>query len=134
MIRDNALAVSGLLSEDIGGPSVKPYQPEHYWDGVSTVIPGSPSATWSPSKDQTSTGARSIRTGRNLQHPSLLAFDAPTREECVAERTRSSTPLQALVLLNDPTYMEAARVLAERTAHEGGADPELQIRWPIGRP
>ena len=130
MIRDNALAVSGLLSEVIGGPSVKPYQPEHYWDGVSTVIPGSPAAAWSPSK-----GPDQYRRGlytywkRTFVHPSMLAFDAPTREECVAERTRSSTPLQALVLLNDPSYVEAARVLAERTAHEGGADPEVQIRW-----
>ena len=70
---------------------------------------------------------------RNFVHPSLLAFDAPTREECVAERPRSNTPLQALVLLNDPTYVEAARVLAERAARSGGADPEAQLRWAYGQ-
>ena len=130
MIRDNALAVSGLLSPEVGGPSVKPYQPAHYWDGVSQAIPGSPAAAWEPSRTE-----EQYRRGlytywkRTFPHPSLEAFDAPTREECVAERTRSNTPLQALVLLNDPTYVEAARVLAERAARLGGAGSEAQLRW-----
>jgi hypothetical protein len=130
MLRDNALAVSGLLSPTIGGASVKPYQPEHYWDGVSQVVTGSPAAVWKPS-----TGSEQYRRGlytywkRTFLHPSLVAFDAPTREECVAERTRSNTPLQALVLLNDPTYVEAARALAERAALLGGVAPEAQLRW-----
>ena len=130
MIRDNALTVSGLLSPEIGGPSVKPYQPEHYWDRVSQVLPGSPAARWRPSH-----GKEQYRRGlytywkRTYLHPSLAAFDAPTREECVAERARSNTPLQALVLLNDPTYVEAARVLAERAARLGGVGPDAQIRW-----
>lgn len=129
MVRDNALAVSGLLTRKIGGPSVKPYQPEHYWDGVSQVIPYSPSAIW-----KTSTGEDQYRRGlytywkRTFLHPSLLAFDAPTREESIAERGRSNTPLQALALLNDPTYVEAARVLAERSSQQGGTSAE-QIRW-----
>jgi hypothetical protein len=130
MIRDNALAVSGLLSEQIGGPSVKPYQPDDYWEGVSHAILGSPAAVWVPSKGQDQY-RRGLYTywKRNFVHPSLLAFDAPTREECIAERPRSNTPLQALVLLNDPTYVEAARVLAERAARNAGTAPEAQIRW-----
>ena len=130
MIRDNALAVSDLLSPEIGGPSVKPYQPEHYWDGVSQVLPGSPAAAWrpSPGKEQYRRGLYTYWK-RTYLHPSLAAFDAPTREECVAERARSNTPLQALVLLNDPTYVEAARVLAERAARLGGVGPDAQIRW-----
>ena len=128
-IRDNALAISGLLSPTIGGPSVKPYQPDGYWDGVSRILPNSPSASW-----KVSAGADQYRRGlytywkRTFPYPSLLAFDAPTREDCVAERTRSNTPLQALVLLNDPSYVEAARALAALAARQpGGLD--AQIRW-----
>jgi hypothetical protein len=134
MVRDNALAVSGLLSPTVGGPSVKPYQPEHYWDGVSKILPASQAAVWKPSK-----GAEQYRRGlytywkRTFLHPSLLAFDAPTREECVAERARTNTPLQALALLNDPTYVEAARVLAEDTTRQGGATPDAQLRWAYWR-
>ena len=131
MIRDNALAVSGLLSPEIGGPSVKPYQPAHYWDDVSLAIPGSPSAKWRPSA-----GTEQYRRGlytywkRTLLQPSLGAFEMlQQREECVTERTRSNTPMQALVLLNDPTYVESARVLAERAARLGGVGPDAQIRW-----
>ena len=129
-IRDNALAVSGLLVADIGGRSVKPYQPEGYWQGVSQVIPGSPAAKW-----VNQPGAGQYRRGlytywkRTFLHPMLLAFDASTREECVAERTRSNTPLQSLVLLNDPTFVEAARVLAQRSAREGGETSAARIGW-----
>ena len=66
-------------------------------------------------------------------HPSLLAFDAPTREECTAERPRSNIPQQALALLNDPTYVEAARVFAEKIMREGGGDPTARIQWAFGR-
>ncbi len=116
MIRDNALAVSGLLVKTVGGPSVKPYQPAGYWKHLNF-----PKRTW-----QHDTGEDQYRRGlytywcRTFLHPSLLAFDAPTREECTVERPRSNTPLQALVLLNDPTYVEAARELAERIVREGG--------------
>lgn len=109
MVRDNALAVSGLLTHTIGGPSVKPYQPAGYWKYLNF-----PMRDWS--KD---TGPNQYRRGlytywqRSFLHPSLLAFDAPSREECTVERPRSNTPQQALVLLNDPTYVEAARALAE---------------------
>jgi hypothetical protein len=116
-VRDNALAVSGLLSPKVGGPSVKPYQPEGYWQYLNFPV-----REYHPDH-----GEAQHRRGmytywqRTLPHPSLIAFDAPSREECTAERPRSSTPLQALVLLNDPTYVEAARAFAERIMKEGGS-------------
>jgi mono/diheme cytochrome c family protein len=115
-VRDNALAVSGLLSHRLGGPSVKPYQPAGYWAYLNF-----PTREWYEDK-----GANQHRRGlytywqRTFPHPSLLAFDAPSREECTVERPRSNTPQQALVLLNDPTYVEAARALAEKTLREAG--------------
>ena len=116
MVRDNALAVSGLLAKPIGGASVKPYQPVGYWKHLNF-----PKRKWAPDS-----GVSQYRRGlytfwcRTFLHPSMLAFDAPTREGCVAERTRSNTPQQALVLLNDPTYVEASRVFAERILQHGG--------------
>ena len=125
MVRDNALAVSGLLTREIGGVSVKPYQPVGYWKHMNF-----PKRTWTPSS-----GANAYRRGlythwqRMFLHPSLLAFDAPSREECTVERPRSNTPQQALVLLNDPTYVEAARVFALRIISEGGADSKQRLNW-----
>jgi hypothetical protein len=125
LVRDNALAVSRLLVEKIGGPSVKPYQPDGYWENLNF-----PARTY-----PTDTGEAQYRRGvytwwqRSYVHPSLLAFDAPTREECCAERTRSNIPQQALVLLNDPTYVEAARVLAARILSECHADDDQRIAW-----
>ncbi len=123
LVRDNALALSGLLCDKIGGPSVKPYQPPGYW-----VFLNFPKRDWTA--DQ---GPDRYRRGlytywqRMFLHPSLLAFDASTREECVVERPRSNTPLQALVLLNDPTYVETARAFAARMMREGGAEPKARI-------
>ncbi len=128
-VRDNALAVSGLLSRKIGGPSAKPYQPAGYWSFLNF-----PKREWQADK-----GEGLYRRGlytywcRTFLHPSLLAFDAPTREECTVERPRSSTPLQALVLLNDPIYVEAARVFAERIMKEGGADTAARLHWAYRR-
>ncbi len=122
-VRDNALAISGLLTAKIGGPSVKPYQPPGYW-----VFLNFPKRTYEADK-----GEDQYRRGlytywqRTFLHPSLLAFDASTREECVVERTRSNTPLQALVLLNDPTYVEAARAFAIRLIREGGTEPRARL-------
>ncbi len=124
-IRDTTLATSGMLVRKIGGPSVKPYQPDGYWSYLNF-----PTRSWVADK-----GDNQYRRGlytwwqRTFLHPSLLAFDAPTREECTAERNRSNTPLQALVLLNDPTYVEAARVFAGRILKEGGSEPETRLQW-----
>ncbi|MCE9533991.1 MAG: DUF1549 and DUF1553 domain-containing protein, partial [Planctomycetes bacterium] len=133
-IRDNALAVSGLLTSQIGGPSAKPYQPAGFWSYLNF-----PKREWQNDK-----GENQYRRGlytywcRSFLHPSLFAFDAPTREECTNERPRSSTPLQALVLLNDPTYVEASRVLAERILKSSGSTSRDRIntafRLALSRP
>jgi len=127
MIRDTALSISGLLSEKLGGSSVKPYQPAGYWKHMNF-----PKRTW-----QMSGGDEIYRRGlythwqRMFLHPSLLAFDAPSREECTVSRPRSNTPQQALVLLNDPTYVEAARAFAERILVDGGPDDSSKLNWAI---
>jgi hypothetical protein len=118
MIRDGALFASGLLEERTGGPSVFPYQPPNIWEDIAF------GAEFSAQTYQQSTGAdlyrRSMYTfwKRTAPNPALAAFDAPDREKCVSRRPLTNTPLQALVLLNDPTYIEAARVLAERVILE----------------
>jgi len=110
VVRDIALFVSGLMEEKFGGPSAKPYQPDGY---LATL--NFPKREYSASH-----GADLYRRGvytfwqRSFLHPSLLTFDAPTREECVINRVNSNTPLQALVLLNDPIYVEAARAFAQK--------------------
>jgi len=125
LVRDNALAFSGLLVAKVGGPSVKPYQPDGYWENLNF-----PTRTYQP--DQ---GDNQYRRGlytwwqRSFLHPSLLAFDAPPREECCAERPRSNIPQQALVLLNDPTYVEAARTFAARIMTEGKGTPDERVVW-----
>ncbi len=110
-VRDNALAIAGLLNAaDIGGPSVKPYQPDGYYEPLQF-----PNRNYLASKDN-----EQWRRGlymhwqRMFLHPMLVNFDAPARDECVALRSASNTPQQALTLLNDPTFVEAARVLATR--------------------
>ena len=124
-VRDNALAISGLLVQRVGGASVTPYQPAGYWENLN----------FPPREWPVSTGDNQWRRGlytwwqRSYMHPSLLAFDAPTREECVAERTRSNIPQQALALLNDPTYVEAARAFAARIVREGNGDAAQRIAW-----
>ena len=128
LIRDQALAIGGLLSPRIGGPSAKPYQPEGYWENLNF-----PTRTYSPDS-----GEQQYRRGiytwwqRTFLHPSLLAFDAPSREECSAERSRSNIPQQALVLLNDPTYVEAAQGFARR-AIEAIPAPDANPQWQADR-
>jgi hypothetical protein len=125
LIRDSSLAVSGLLWPQIGGPSVKPYQPDGYWENLN----------FPPRKYAPDAGASQYRRGlyvwwqRTFLHPSLLAFDAPSREECCAERSKSNIPQQAMVLLNDPTYVEAARGLAVRILTDGPATTTDRIVW-----
>jgi len=124
MVRDNALAVSGLLSRQIGGPSVKPYQPDGYWVHLNF-----PKRTWVADGGDAK-WRRGLYTWwqRSFPHPSLMAFDAPSREECTAERPRSNIPQQALVLLNDPTYVEAARAFAARAMEAAGTEEEGDAR------
>ncbi len=124
-IRDNALAVSGLLVNRLGGDIVRPYQPAKYYAPLNF-----------PERDYTaSTGDDQFRRAvyihwqRQFLHPFLLAFDAPTREECTALRPISSTPTAALVLLNDPEFVEAARALAAKILDKAPADDEKRIRW-----
>ena len=124
-VRDNALAISGLLVQRIGGPSVSPYQPAGYWENLSF-----PTREWQASTDDDQ-WRRGLYTWwqRSYMHPSLLAFDAPSREECVAERVRSNIPQQALAMLNDPTYVEAARAFAARILRECSGDAASRVAW-----
>jgi hypothetical protein len=125
LVRDAALATSGLLVRTVGGPSVKPYQPDGYWENLNF-----PKRTY-----PADAGDKQYRRGlytwwqRSFLHPSMLAFDAPSREECCAERTRSNIPQQALVLLNDPSYVEAARAFAVRIVREGGDSDDARLAW-----
>ncbi|HZU31657.1 MAG TPA: DUF1553 domain-containing protein [Candidatus Angelobacter sp.] len=129
-IRDNALAISGLLAYKIGGPSVHPYQPAGLWNDVSDQHDFS---------YKESSGAdlyrRSLYTiwRRSVLSPSLAALDAPNREVCVARRIRTNTPLQALVLMNDPTFVEASRMLAQRAIHQGGTNPGQRLDFLFRR-
>ncbi len=124
MVRDNALAISGLLAWEIGGPSVYPYQPDGLWQDVSVEH----SAVY-----KKETGANLYRRSfytfwkRTCPPPSLATFDAPDRETCLIRRARTNTPLQSLVLMNDPTYVEAARKLAERVLTAGGETPASRL-------
>ncbi len=121
-IRDNALAISGLLNPKIGGPSVKPYQPPAIWDVTDHQ--------YEPSK-----GPDLYRRGlyvfwkRAAHYPSFQTFDAPSRETCTLLRPRTSTPLQSLVMMNDPVYVEASRALATRALAEGGPNLRAQLTY-----
>lgn len=124
-VRDNALAVSGLLVRDIGGRSVHPYQPAGYWSHMNF-----PARKW-PSDQGENLHRRGLYTWwqRMFLHPAMVAFDAPSREECTVERPRSNIPQQALVLLNDPTFVEAAHGLAERTLQSAEPETAKRIDW-----
>lgn len=128
VIRDNALAISGLLVSKIGGPSVKPYQPDGLWEDVTVERRG---------KYVADSGENLYRRGmytfwkRTCPPPSMVTFDAPNREVCVARRSRTNTPLQALVLLNDPCFVEAARAFAIDVLRKGGPDDLSKIRYAV---
>ncbi len=119
-VRDNALAIAGLLDLSFGGPPVKPYQPADYYAGLQF-----PDRDYTPDKgpDQYRRGIYS-HWQRTFLHPMLANFDAPSREDCVALRTASNTPQQALTLLNDPSFVEAARVWASRLLPAANNDAE----------
>lgn len=125
MIRDNALAISGLLVRGIGGPSVKPYQPDGYYRHLNF-----PARTYQQDNDdqQWRRGVY-VHWQRQFLHPMLKAFDAPSREECTAQRTQSNTPMAALVLLNDPTFVEAARAFAARSLANDILTDDQRLSW-----
>ena len=128
IVRDNALAIAGLLNDQIGGRSAYPYQPPGLWKDTAfgsgytgqVYTPGSGPELY----------RRSMYTiwKRTVPPPSMVTFDAPNRESCTSRRARTNTPLQALVLMNDPTYVEAARGLAQRMIGEG-KDPAERVRY-----
>jgi len=126
MIRDNALAASGLLVQQVGGESVKPYQPGNLW-----IEKNSFSHKLLNYKE--SEGDSLYRRGlytfirRTSPHPAMTAFDVPSREVCIIKRENTNTPLQALVLMNDTQFVEASKMLAERMQREGGSSLEDQI-------
>lgn len=127
VIRDQALAISGLLSPRLGGPSVYPYQPEKFYDGV-VVGAAYPGTIWTQGSGE-DLYRRSLYTfwKRTVPHPAMTTLDAPDREFCTARRSRTNTPLQALLLWNEPGYVEAARHLAGRMIKEGGTDDTSQV-------
>lgn len=127
LIRDQALAASGLLIEKVGGPSVRPYMPENVWDETSKYgdLRG-----YKPDQGE-GLYRRTLYTiwKRTAAPPTMLMFDSPSREVCAVKRPRTNTPLQALALLNEVTFVEAARALAERMMINGGASPADRIAW-----
>jgi hypothetical protein len=128
MVRDYSLAVSGLLVPRIGGPSVKPYQPAGMWESIAMNV----SNTRSYQQDQgEGLYRRSLYTFWKRQVPpaSMEIFNAPNREYCVVRRERTNTPLQALVTLNDPQFVEAAKALAERTLTDGGTSDQSRLDY-----
>ena len=125
VVRDIALEVSGLLVDKFGGPSARPYQPDGY---LATLNFPKREYAASHGDDLYRRGVYTFWQ-RTFLHPSMVTFDAPTREECTVNRTNSDTPLQALDLLNDPIYVEAARVFAQHILKDGGVAPPQQLDW-----
>jgi mono/diheme cytochrome c family protein len=127
IIRDQAMAVAGLLVEKLGGPSVRPYQPDGIWDEINVY------GNLRNYKHDTGDDLhrRSLYTiwKRTSAPPGMTIFDMPSREVCTVRRSRTNTPLQALALMNDVTYVEASRALAQRMLREGGPTPEDRIAW-----
>ncbi|MGN6546130.1 MAG: DUF1553 domain-containing protein [Aureliella sp.] len=125
VLRDNALAIAGILNPTLGGKSIKPYQPAGTWE-INEM---------SGYKYETSKGADLYRRGlyvywrRSTVYPSFITLDAPTREFCVAQRAKTSTPLQSLVLMNDPVFVEAARALAQRILAQPDLDDAARLTY-----
>jgi len=129
LIRDTALAASGLLNEAIGGPSVTPYQPKGLWEELAFGDGFSAQAYEQSHGPDLYRRAMYTLWKRTAPPASLATFDAPDREKCTARRAQTNTPLQALVLMNDPTYVEASRALAQRVLLEAAKDPGARIRY-----
>ncbi len=129
MIRDNALAASGLLRERIGGLSVFPYQPKGLWSDIAFGA-GFTAQSYTPSHgDDLYRRSMYAFWKRSSAPPELITFDAPDREKCTGRRLLTNTPLQALVLMNDPAFLEAARALAQRMIREGGHETDRRLGW-----
>ncbi|MDG2380645.1 MAG: PSD1 and planctomycete cytochrome C domain-containing protein [Pirellulaceae bacterium] len=130
-VRDNALAVSGLLVPRIGGPSVKPYQPYGLWKEVSHYGSTPATAQVFVQDHGDDLYRRSMYTfwKRTVPPPAMISFDAPNREICTVRRLTTNTPLQALVLLNDPQFVESSRALGQKIILQGGSDLEAKIRF-----
>ena len=128
MLRDIALQSSGLLVNKVGGPSVKPYQPGNVWESVG--YPKSDTTIYKQDHGE-ALYRRSLYTywKRMAMQPNMDAFDAPTRDTACTRRQRTDTPLQALVTMNDPQWVEASRALAERLIRQGGKQPEQRIQY-----
>ncbi len=126
MLRDQALAASGLLVERLGGPSVKPWQPPGLWEDAGAAAQGT--GGYVPDTGE-SAHRRSLYTfrKRTAPPPNMLLFDAGSREQCLARRQVTNTPLQALALANDPVFFECAQSLAARVAHQTESDPSARI-------
>jgi hypothetical protein len=124
-VRDVMLEISGLLVERFGGPSVRPYQPDGYLAALNF-----PKRSWSASHND-DLYRRGVYTfwQRTFLQPTMANFDAPTREECAVNRINSNTPLQALDLLNDPTFVEASRVFGERIVQQPGSNLNVKLEW-----
>ncbi len=127
-VRDQALALSGLLDRRIGGPSVHPYQPEGFYNNM-VVGANYPSTVWTQSEGN-DLYRRSLYTfwKRTVPHPLMTTFDAPDREVCTVRRSRTNTPLQALALMNDPTFVEASRALAETVLSGSETEPVTRLQ------
>ncbi len=129
MIRDQALSISGLLVDEVGGPSVKPYQPPGLWEETTGGGGGS------TAKYTQDVGSKNYRRSlytfwkRTVPPPNMMTFDAPSRDLCTVQRGHTSTPLQALVLMNDPQFLEAAEALAQRAVQEVGDEPKAVINY-----
>ncbi|MEX0938248.1 MAG: PSD1 and planctomycete cytochrome C domain-containing protein [Pirellulales bacterium] len=128
IVRDTALSISGLLVDDIGGPSVKPYQPPGLWEVVGYTSSNTAKFVQDHGENLF---RRSMYTfwKRTSPPPTMLMFDAPSRETCTVRRARTNTPLQALALMNDTQYVEASRHLAQRMMTEGGSTPDERIAF-----
>ena len=129
LLRDQALAVSGLLVDKIGGPSVKPPQPDGLWFAVG--YSGSNTVRFKKDDGPENVHRRTLYTfiKRTAPPPQMSTFDAPSRESCVVRRERTNSPLQALLLMNDPQYVECARGLAARAIREAGSTPADRARF-----
>jgi hypothetical protein len=133
MVRDQILFASGLLVEKLGGPSVKPPQPEGLWEAVGYTGSNTYRFSRDPEPEKVFRRSLYIFWKRTSAPPQMTVFDAPSREACIARRERTNTPLQALLLMNEPQCFEAARHLAQRAVREGGATPEERAGWMLRR-